>query len=321
MTGPGAGALVCPLCGGRESRVVETFPVRKLARVYVRALGADLAPEFDGHLDETLALHVCAGCALRFFSPPLAGAASLYEKLQARPWYYEREKPEYALAARHLPRRGRLLDVGCGAGHFRAHVPGLEYVGLELNGAARAEAVARGLDVRGELLDEHARAHAGAYDAVVAFQVLEHVAAPGALLGAAARCLRPGGILVVSVPAFDGFLGDVEDHALNLPPHHLTLWPDQTLRRVAALIGAELEALEPEPLRDVHRSEARRARVSRALRGLTREPGRLLAGSPLARARSLVASLVVRATPWPGPGTARGHSVTAVYVAGKGAGP
>lgn len=85
---------------------------------------------------------------------------------------------------------GRLLEVGSGFGHFLA--------------AARARGWrAEGIDVvaangarEGTIED----APSAAFDAVVAFFVLEHVPDPRAFLRGARHALRPGGRLLLRVP-------------------------------------------------------------------------------------------------------------------------
>jgi 2-polyprenyl-6-hydroxyphenyl methylase/3-demethylubiquinone-9 3-methyltransferase len=97
-----------------------------------------------------------------------------------------------------------LLDVGCGAG-------------LAAEALARRGAVVTGLDAAGGALDA-ARAHAAAgglaidyreglpedlpagqtFDAVIALEVIEHVADHAAFLAALARATAPGGLVFLS---------------------------------------------------------------------------------------------------------------------------
>jgi len=98
----------------------------------------------------------------------------------------------------------RLLDVGCGAGlaaeafaRLGARVTGLDAAGEAL-AAARAHAAAAGLDIAyREGLPEDLPA-GETFDAVVALEVVEHVADRAAFLAALARAARPGGLVFLS---------------------------------------------------------------------------------------------------------------------------
>jgi len=90
----------------------------------------------------------------------------------------------------------RLVDLGCGGGVMAPHVPaGYEHVGVDRNGAALAQAAARGIetvqaDVTAVPLED------GCADVVVAGELLEHVPDPEAVIAEAVRLLRPGGTVV-----------------------------------------------------------------------------------------------------------------------------
>jgi 2-polyprenyl-3-methyl-5-hydroxy-6-metoxy-1,4-benzoquinol methylase len=101
---------------------------------------------------------------------------------------------------RDLP-NGRLLDLGCGKGHFlsAARSAGWDAVGIDHSRAA-AEAAKRLYDIDiivGDIADTALR---GPFDVVTMWHVLEHVPEPAAILERIRPILRPGGRLVVSVP-------------------------------------------------------------------------------------------------------------------------
>jgi SAM-dependent methyltransferase len=102
--------------------------------------------------------------------------------------------------AAELPRaRGVVLDVGCGAQPYRPLLgPGVTYIGIDTAAAARDFGYERP-DVRlfeGDVWP----VEDASVDVVLATETLEHVPDPGRFLAEAARCLRPGGELVLSVP-------------------------------------------------------------------------------------------------------------------------
>lgn len=98
----------------------------------------------------------------------------------------------------------RVLDVGGGKGIVRDQLEARTswVVDLvELNQAAlRAAAPGRGRHLYYDVLDERADL-LDAYDAAVLFDVIEHVEPTAPLLQSVARHLKPGGLLLVNVPA------------------------------------------------------------------------------------------------------------------------
>ncbi|MFN0069658.1 MAG: class I SAM-dependent methyltransferase [Limisphaerales bacterium] len=273
----------CPLCDAGSSEILDELPVADLVAEYRRQLGVAVEDQFPAGLQGVM-LRRCGGCGLEFHDPPCPGSADFYARLSAAPGYYAPTRWEFGETARRLPSTGLVVDVGCGDGRFLETIPHAERLGLEFNPAAVERAVAAGLPVRRGGLELVAD---GSAAAVCLFQVLEHVTAPRALLGEAARALRPGGLLAVAVPNNDDFLGRAMFQPLNAPPHHPLRWTRAALESVPRQVPLRLDALVAEPLQPEHLFGFRQERITRALTGLR-------GGRPWPRLRRTTTTVLAR---------------------------
>jgi SAM-dependent methyltransferase len=149
-----------------------------------------------------------------------------------------RDRAEYPHAAARIRTGDAVLEVGAGAGAFARLIPGAAYVGLDPNPGAYAD---RSADTRAENLADHAAANTGAYDAAVAFQVIEHVADPLGFATDMARCLKPGGLLMLGAPVWPSAMTAIPDFVFNAPPHHLSWWSAEAMRALAGRLGLAVE--------------------------------------------------------------------------------
>jgi SAM-dependent methyltransferase len=107
------------------------------------------------------------------------------------------------VAAAATPRPLRILDVGCGPGNTsrrftgRGRVVGLDY-SVDALAFARQRGVRDVVSADGTALPIASRT----IDCVVALEILEHIDGDQVALGEIARILRPGGVFVITVPAF-----------------------------------------------------------------------------------------------------------------------
>lgn len=153
-----------------------------------------------------------------------------YYALEGRHWWFVGRRAIFLrLLDEHAPGAGPLdvLDFGCGTGAF---LPYLERFGRVQAVDGDEDAVAfchqRG---RKEVLTVPARAALpfadATFDLVTTLDVIEHIDDDVAALRELHRVMRPGGLLLVAVPAFMFLWGDQDEIS-----HHRRRYTDGTLR-------------------------------------------------------------------------------------------
>ena len=249
MTGPngagaatGAEAIRCPLTGSPDVEILQRIPAGFLIESWRRDIGIDVRAAFDGI--DSIAFCESRTTGLRFFAPPVTGAADMYAALRRQGWYDPPDKFEFSVGAAATKPGDRVLYIGCGAGHFASHVPGAEYAGHDDNADGQGAATLSGD------LGRLARDCGATFDVVAAFQVLEHAADPRDFLRQCLALLKPGGTLVIGVPDSDSYLGCLRNFVLNAPPHHVTWWNAKSLTALAGLAGLEETALHVAPVEE-----------------------------------------------------------------------
>lgn len=217
---------------------------------YYRLLGYDVSPYFEG-INE-ISIYQCTDTGFRFYYPDTIFAdEKFYAFLQQKDFYYASWNWEHGQALANIPAGSKVLEVGCGTGSFLARLQekGFDCTGLELNDEAVAVCRSKKLNVHNELLDSHLKKHAGEYDVVCAFQVLEHVYNVRSFIEECLACLKPGGKLIVAVPNnYPWFFKYDKYHTLNLPPHHSGLWNKDAFRKLPGFFPVKVEKIEAEPL-------------------------------------------------------------------------
>ncbi len=142
---------------------------------------------------------------------------------------------ERALDA-HVRAGSAVLDVGCGEQPLRAGIEarGGRYTGVDVtqNAAGSVDVVASAEDV--PLPD-------AAYDVVLCTEVLEHVPDGDAAFDELARLVRPGGVVVVTVPFLYRLHEEPHDHR-RVTPHGVRRWAERAGLRVEELAALGNEA-------------------------------------------------------------------------------
>jgi SAM-dependent methyltransferase len=127
-------------------------------------------------------------------------------ELDQRHWWYRARREVLAALIRRAappPPDARLLEIGCGTGHNLAMLAQFGAVdALELDDEARTIAEERlGRPIMRAPLPELAGVPDGQYDLVGAFDVIEHIVDDAGAIASIAAKLKPGGKLVMTVPA------------------------------------------------------------------------------------------------------------------------
>lgn len=135
-----------------------------------------------------------------------------------------------------LPHSARILEIGCGTGHNFSMLGSFGTVdGLEVDDEARTLAARRlGRPVGNARLPELQGIQDQSYDLVALLDVLEHVSNDDAALSSIARKLKPGGRILLTVPA-NRWMWSAHDKV----HHHFRRYNANDLKEVIAAAGLE----------------------------------------------------------------------------------
>ena len=160
-------------------------------------------------------------------------------ELDQRHWWYRARREVLAALIRRAvgpAKDAAILEIGCGTGHNLAMLGQFGTVdALELDEEARGLAEQRlGRQVMRSPLPELSEVPARHYDLIGAFDVIEHIDDDRAAIASIASRLKPGGKLIVTVPAHQWMWS-----AHDVVNHHKRRYSKQGLR----------ELIEQSPLR------------------------------------------------------------------------
>jgi SAM-dependent methyltransferase len=163
------------------------------------------------------------------------------------PWNFAQ-----ALGELQTSPRGKLLDVGCAEGYFLylAQKAGYEITGLDFNPASLE--IARKLlgvpTIHQYSVEELGDRFPGArFDVVTIFEVLEHTANPYETVRSIHKLLKPAGKLFISVPGSRRWPRFFHPE-VDAPPHHLTLWTEEALKKLLERSGFRVLSVRGKPL-------------------------------------------------------------------------
>lgn len=121
-------------------------------------------------------------------------------------WFAERRQVLRYLLERFVPQKSAaIVDVGCGTGHHLLFLRRLGYanaVGIDVSPLAIAFCARQGLANVSQADAAHLPYGERQLDALLVFDVLEHLADDAAAMREFGRVLKPGGVAIFTVPAF-----------------------------------------------------------------------------------------------------------------------
>jgi SAM-dependent methyltransferase len=163
--------------------------------------------------------------------------------LDQRHWWYRARRPVLAALIRRLarpPRNANILEIGCGTGHNLAMLEQFGHVdALELDEEVRSVAENRlGRPVMSSPLPDLAGVPEHHYDLIGAFDVVEHLDDHQAGLASVASRLKPGGKLVMTVPAHPWMWS-----AHDVVNHHKRRYSKGTLKSLIETSPLRLDAI------------------------------------------------------------------------------
>ena len=150
------------------------------------------------------------------------------------PWWHARAKLTVSLLRRaqvHPP--ARVLDAGCGWGLTLDHLEKHAYstVGLDISRQALQRIDRSDRDLIEADLTQALPADVEPFDAVLALDVIEHIDDDRAVVARLGRLVKPGGVVIVSVPALPALFSEfdvVQGHRRRYLPETLALAFEET---------------------------------------------------------------------------------------------
>jgi 2-polyprenyl-3-methyl-5-hydroxy-6-metoxy-1,4-benzoquinol methylase len=242
--------MQCPLCK-TTPHLTQNVCVEELVDLWNRS-EIDVKRIFDC---DVISKYSCEECGLGFYYPFFPGDDEFYGRLALWEWYYKHPgKTEYDLAANLVSPGMSIIDVGCGIGEFSRFLPvDVHFLGVELSSKSVGIANSLGRNVKLIDINNAPDEFYNQYDMVTCFQVLEHIVEVDIFFSSLIKLCKPGGIIVVAVPNNDGFVGSAVNNLLNMPPHHILLWNEKSLKFLATKYHLIINSYIEERLTSIHR--------------------------------------------------------------------
>ncbi|MFO0321512.1 MAG: class I SAM-dependent methyltransferase [Bacteroidota bacterium] len=248
-----------PFSASVEAVIVYAINTEYIISGYMKMYNIDVSNNFK-NLNQ-IYLCKCPLTSLEFFYPlNLDGNSDFYEQLSLNNWYYNVNRWEHKEIINRIKEETSILEIGSGDGVFLNNLTSqkkISYTGLELNLAAIEKAKLKRINLISETLANHVSKtyNVEKYDIVCSFQVLEHISDINLIIQDSLKALKKGGRLIVAVPNNDASFMKNNSHPskyLNMPPHHVNLFNEQSLYKLQEIFNLKLCEILKEPIQENH---------------------------------------------------------------------
>jgi SAM-dependent methyltransferase len=243
--------IISPLTFSKNVSFVRNIKTKNIIPLY-KKYDIDVSGFFENQLE--ISIYQCNKSGYQFYYPyNLSGDSEFYEHFQNFDWYYMPWKWEHEISIKYIRAGMNILEVGCAHGAFLNKISqdislGV-CTGLELNSSAKFEN--ERFKILNQTIQDFSEKNNVEFDVVCSYQVLEHIWDVHSFLDSKIKCLKPGGLLIVSVPNNDSYI-KYSDTALNMPPHHMGLWTQKSLESIADIFNLKIIDIHIEELMEYH---------------------------------------------------------------------
>ena len=165
-------------------------------------------------------------------------------EIEDRHWWFRARRQIVAsvISDLRLPSTVKILEVGCGTGgNLRMLSRFGDVSALEMDDAARAIAQSKAgslIEIRAGHCPENIPYEPASFDVICMLDVLEHVERDAETLVAIGKLLKPGGTVVLTVPAYQWMFGPHDEFL-----HHKRRYASSGLRKLVVSAGLTVRRL------------------------------------------------------------------------------